>query len=150
MNRFVYPMALSLLYHPGIGSGECTALAQFTLPGNAGPICPYPAAEWRPGEKVRGNLSLQRGTLIALFHHGHYANKYGGLAHTALYIGQSNEGIEVIHQSLGRPITGGLIRFDYIKSPGHLSGVSHRNRLFNVVTPEDDGNNYYTVLAPFK
>jgi hypothetical protein len=28
--------------------------------------------------------------------------------------------------------------------------IGSRNRYFNVVTPEDDGNNYYTVLATFK
>jgi hypothetical protein len=145
MKRFVYPMAMSLLHHPGIGSGECTALAQYTLPGNSAPICPYHTSQWIRGEKVRGNRSLQRGTLIAIFHHGHYLSKYGGVAHTALYVGQSDEGIEVIHQSKGRLITGALIRFDNLKSPGHLSGVSRRNRHFNVVTPEDEGDNYYTV-----
>jgi hypothetical protein len=138
----------ALLNWPGIGSGECTALAQFTLPGNTTPLCPYPTSQWTPGEKVRGNLTLQRGTLIAVFHLRRYPSKYGGVTHTALYIGQTDEGIEVIHQSLGRPITGALIRFDDLKSPGHLSGVSHRNRHFNIVTPEDDGNNYFTVVAP--
>ena len=116
-----------------------------TLPGNSAPICPYHTSQWIPGEKVRGNRSLQRGTLIAIFHHRRYVGKYGGVAHTALYVVQSDEGVEVIHQSKGRPITNALIRCDNLKSPSHLSGVSRINRHFNVVTPEDEGDNYYTV-----
>jgi len=152
MQRFVYQMARSFLVnnHPKLGSGECTALAQFTLPGNRGPICPYPTADWRPGERVKGNLSLQTGTLIAIFHHNRYTNKRGGIAHTALYIGQSNEGIEVVHQYVGhKPIHGALIRFGGGKLNAHMSGVSKRNQLYRIVTPEDDADNYYTVtLAP--
>ena len=155
MQRFVYPMACSLINHAKVGSGiyagECAAIAQFTLPGNSSPICPHPTADWRRGEKVRSNRSLQRGTLIAIFHPNQagewrYVNKKGGIAHTALYVGQSDEGIEVVHQWQGpHPIKGTLIRFGGNKVPGHDSGVSRRNQLFNIVTPEDDADNYYTV-----
>ena len=84
MQRFVYPAVLSLIHHAPIGSGECTALAQYTLPGNTGPLCPHLTTEWRPGEKVKGNVSLPTRTLIALFHGQHYVNKHGGLAHRAV------------------------------------------------------------------
>jgi hypothetical protein len=147
MQRFVYPAVLTLIHHAPIGTGECTALAQFALPGNARPLCPHPTGEWTPGEKVKGNFSLPTGTLIAMFHTRHYVNKYGGLAHTALYVRQSQEGIDVVHQFGGSPVKGTLIRFGGSKLPGHVSGVSSRNRHQNIVTPEDDANNYYTVTV---
>jgi hypothetical protein len=94
--------------------------------------------DWTPGVKVRGNL-LPRGTIIAMFIDRIYQNK-SGLAHTALYVGQSHEGIEVVHQYRGIDrIKGTLIRFGGGTLKGHKSGVSSN------APKENDADNYYVV-----
>lgn len=110
---------LSLIGTPWAGDGEyrgeCAAIAQTLVPTLKG----HPVSEWVPGAKVKGNRSLPVGTVIAIFdHHGVYLGQKGlnhknGKAHTALYVRQSSEGIEVVHQHKGGPqiIGGTLIRF---------------------------------------
>jgi hypothetical protein len=139
---FVYPNPLALLGKPVVGEGdlkgECAAIAQCLVPG-LGNIY---AAHWRRGAKVQGSRSLQPGTVIAIFDsNGRYIgtkrhSHVGGVAHTALYVRQSDVGIEIVHQfkSASCPnIRGALVRFDGKRTPGLHSG------------PEDDAKNYYVV-----
>jgi hypothetical protein len=133
---------LTLIGKPVVGEGdnkgECAQIARCLVPtiGNV--------SNWRRGAKVQGNFSLQAGTVIAIFDkHGHYANRKGGVAHTALYVRQSAIGIEIVHQFRSQAcpsIKGALVRFDGQRPPGHKSGVSHGGG-----TREDDARNYYVV-----
>ena len=81
-----------------VGSGQCVALVQAAKPevGKTG--------GWTRGEAVRGNTSLQPGTIIATFDSaGRYANAEDGSSHAAIYLGQNESGIQVLDQWLGKP-----------------------------------------------
>jgi hypothetical protein len=80
------------------GSGQCVALVHATNPaiGLTG--------GWGRGEPVRGNASLRPGTIIATFApSGHYANATDGSSHSAIYLGQTAHGVQVLDQWAGHP-----------------------------------------------
>jgi hypothetical protein len=144
-----------------VGNGECAAIAQAGVPGlvplpvpGSHPQRYYPrVSDWVRGHRVKG-YHLPIGTVIATFDsngcyvgqaHFHYQGT--GLAHTALYLGQSKAGIEVIHQYAHHPARKALILFgggkrrDACYADGYQSaGVSHRG-----LSVEDDADNYYVV-----
>jgi hypothetical protein len=154
---------LSLLHNIKKGNGECAGIAQSYVPG----LIPRPdgsgphASDWIRGAKVRGR-SIQAGTVIAIFDSNgvyvgqkHHAHK-SGIAHVALYVQQSAEGIEVVHQHAKTDrIKGTLIRFGggwlgdvctNERADGyHKSGVSGKNISRQGITLEDDADNYYVV-----
>jgi len=77
-----------------VGTGECVALAQAT--SDVG----Y-TSTWSPGAQVEGDTDIAVGTVIATFgSDGTYTNTYGQ-SHTAIYLGQSDQGIYVEDQWLG-------------------------------------------------
>lgn len=84
-----------------VGDGHCVSLIKQCA--NA----PH-TSEWRPGKKVRGK-NLQQGSIIATFKNGKYPNKAG--YHAAIYIEQTNDGIWVWDQWVGKPVHKRLIRF---------------------------------------
>ena len=78
------------------GSGQCVALAQAVQPGIG------LTRNWRCGEKVQGNASIQPGTVIATFNKANrYANALDGSSHAAVYLGQSEKGVQVMDQWAG-------------------------------------------------
>ncbi len=80
------------------GSGQCVALVHATNPGIG------LTGGWVRGAPVRGNASLQPGTVIATFTpSGHYANATDGSSHSAVYLGQTTHGIQVLDQWTGHP-----------------------------------------------
>ena len=77
-----------------VGTGQCVALAQAT--SDIG----Y-TSTWSPGAQVEGHTDIAVGTVIATFgSDGTYTNTYGQ-SHTAIYLGQSDQGIYVEDQWLG-------------------------------------------------
>ena len=89
------------------GSGECVA-----LPVALCPSIPKSVAHWTRGTQVRGSSGLAPGTVIAIFNtnldyqgsrfatvRDPNTKKSFGVAHTALYVGQTNLGIQVVHQN---------------------------------------------------
>lgn len=155
------PHALVAAKKP-LGNGECAGIVQDPhngVPGLIPRLIPgstperyYPrVADWVRGARVKGN-ALPRGTVIAIFdsngcYVGQSKHKYKGLgiAHTALYVGQSEQGIEVVHQFGGTPPKGSLIRFGGGWIKGHRSGVSAVNTSEKGIQPEDDADNYHVV-----
>lgn len=74
-----------------VGSGECVALVQAT--SNVGKT-----STWVPGVQVQGNTNLAAGTVIATFSSdGTYTNT-SGQSHAAIYLGQNDQGIQVMDQ----------------------------------------------------
>jgi hypothetical protein len=74
-----------------VGSGQCVALAQAT--SNVGLT-----STWVPGSQVQGNTNIAAGTVIATFgSDGTYTNT-SGQSHTAIYLGQNSQGIQVMDQ----------------------------------------------------
>jgi hypothetical protein len=55
-----------------------------------------PSGTWHAGDKVLGNHTLTRGTVIATFVDGHYDG------HAAIYLGENTEGIQVYDQWNGQ------------------------------------------------
>lgn len=146
---FVYPKnPLTLIGSPTVGEGEykgeCAAIAEFLVPG----LGDVHVSQWKRGSRVKGDVSLRQGTVIATFDkNGRYIgtaihNHAHGVAHTALYVRQTDIGVEVVHQFKGcGSIKGALIRFGGGRLPGHKSGVS----ALGLGTLEDDANDYYVV-----
>ncbi len=78
-----------------VGTGQCVALAQAT--SDVG----Y-TSTWSPGAQVEGDTDIAVGTVIATFgSDGTYTNTYGQ-SHTAIYLGQGDQGIFVEDQWLGQ------------------------------------------------
>jgi hypothetical protein len=79
-----------------VGSGQCVALAQATSDVGL-------TSTWVPGEQVQGASDIATGTVIATFgEDGTYTNT-PGQSHTAIYLGQNDQGIQVMDQWSGQP-----------------------------------------------
>lgn len=79
-----------------VGSGQCVALAQATSDVGL-------TSTWVPGERVEGASDIATGTVIATFgDDGTYTNT-PGQSHTAIYLGQNDQGIQVMDQWLNQP-----------------------------------------------
>lgn len=131
--------------------GECATLAQ-TLIAKQSPQHPMPLTkDWRPGQHVRRDIPLPKGTVIATFVHDHYLNRPGGSAHTAIYLGQTDAGIMVVHQCVNKKdIWGTLIPWAGSKWPQHHLGVSlnfHVNSVPKMAKREDIAE-LYSVVEP--
>jgi hypothetical protein len=80
------------------GTGQCVALVRATNPAIGSTSC------WVRGAPAQGNGGLRPGTAIATFApSGRYANATDGSSHTAVYLGQTAHGIQVLDQWAGRP-----------------------------------------------
>lgn len=106
-----------------VGSGHCVALVQHAAGAPA-------TAHWRRGQQVRGNY-VERGTVIATFNDaGRYANDTQGGSHAALFLEETEHGLRVIDQWLGRRPEERTIRW--------------KNGVGQAV---DDGDRYYVVMV---
>jgi hypothetical protein len=74
-----------------VGTGQCVALVQAT--SNVGLT-----ASWVPGAQVQGNTNLAPGTVIATFGSGGTYTNTVGQSHAAIYLGQNEQGIQVMDQ----------------------------------------------------
>lgn len=99
-------------------SGHCVAFVQAIA--NA-PTTHY----WRQGIKVKGALSLAKGTAIATFQEGKYQNRLNGDSHAAIYIRQDAKGILVWDQWTGHPISERYIRFKGGKGKANNDGDAY-------------------------
>ena len=112
------------------GSGQCVALVYAASPGIGSTGC------WACGEPVRGNTSLRPGTVIATFDRcGRYANATDGSSHAAIYLGQNEQGIQVLDQWSGSPAAVRTIRWT---NPGGTA--ANTGTAFRVVRAEPESN----------
>ena len=73
-----------------IGNGQCVTFVHAVVPTP-------PASRWRSGAKLRGDMTLKSGTVIATFDaDGSYGNHLNGRSHAAIYLGQNSIGIPMI------------------------------------------------------
>lgn len=105
-----------------VGNGQCVVFVQeCTNAPNT--------ALWRKGAKVRGNLSLRRGTAIATFdENGKYPNMATG-NHAAIYVSQDGNGIRVYDQWVGQ----GAVKERFIRFKN--GGGS----------PSNDGDSFFVI-----
>jgi hypothetical protein len=79
------------------GDGQCVALVKAINPGIG------VTAGWARGASVQGNTGLRPGTVIATFDAaGRYRNATDGSSHSAIYLGQSARGVQVLDQWRGQ------------------------------------------------
>ena len=104
-----------------VGNGQCVTFVHAV-------IATPPASLWHRGAKVKGNMALVPGTVIATFdQNGRYGNHMDGSSHAAIYLGQTAIGIQVLDQWNGRtkqPVHERLIRF----KNGHGKAVDDGDR----------------------
>jgi len=87
---YIYEEAEKLEGQPSVGTKQCVALVK--------QYAKTPSSSfWREGAAVKGNARIRRGTAIATFSSGTYANGSSG-NHAAIYLSQDATGIMVIDQ----------------------------------------------------
>ena len=108
-----------------IGNGQCVTFVHATV------TIPTTYA-WRKGVKVRGNLFIAPGTVIAVFDAGgRYVSHMGGSSHAAIYLGQDGTGIQALDQWN-----------DKSPQPVHERPIGFRNGHGHKV---NDADQYYVV-----
>jgi hypothetical protein len=107
-----------------IGNGQCVTFV------HAAVLTP-PSSAWKVGAKVKGNMILRPGTVIAVFDpDGRYGNHLDCRSHAAIYLSQNATGLQVLDQWKGhttQPVHQRTIRF----KNGHGSKVDDGDQ-FNV------------------
>jgi len=93
-------IAANYEYYEGkkVGTGQCVAYVQAAANAPSTGV-------WTEGIRVLGSApgAITRGTVIATFEAGHYANNAHG-NHAAIYISHDEHGIVVYDQWLGQPV----------------------------------------------
>jgi hypothetical protein len=87
---YVYPSVDELQGLPKVGTKHCVVLVQVYAKA---PV----TGLWKEGESVSGSTTIKKGTTVATFVNGKYANLPKG-NHAALYIAQDTGGIWVMDQ----------------------------------------------------
>ena len=106
--RYSYEKVDELENNAMVGTHQCVALVQHY----AG--APFTSA-WRQGDAVVGNTLLKKGTAIAPFVNGRYANRAHG-NHAAFFLRHAPGGIYVVDQ--WKTKKGGKITSRFIRSQG--------------------------------
>jgi hypothetical protein len=107
-----------------VGTGHCVPFVQ---EASGAPN----TSLWKRGKKVKGELTLAKGTAIATFSaEGKYTNSRDGTSHGAIYVSQDAVAINVWDQYLGQPVHQRAIRFQ-----GGAAGVR----------PVNDGDSFYVI-----
>ena len=105
-----------------IGSGQCV---EFVREAASAPQ----TSLWKKGEKVKGSVTLRKGTAIATFDKdGKYANKVTG-NHAAIYLIQDNNGLWVYDQWVSQ----GAVKKRYIGFRGGKGSPSNDGDAFSVI-----------------
>lgn len=90
---------------------------------------------WKRGEAVLGNRLLRKGTAIATFVNGKYANHQQG-NHAALYMGQTLDGILVMDQWGGkRP---GIVTSRTLRAKGQYKNGLH-------IDPSNNADAFFVI-----
>src|SRR5271166_5183581 len=111
-----------------VGSGQCAVLVEAADPSVG------LTATWVQGASVQGNTSLAPGTIVATFGpNGTYTGLQDRSAHAAIYLGQNDQGIQVMDQWAGQAAGIRTIPWNSSSSLPISSGsnyyvVSHRSR----------------------
>ncbi|WP_425252425.1 BPSL0067 family protein [Janthinobacterium sp. NFX145] len=111
-----------------VGNHQCVALVRLYAGAPA-------TSAWKQGAAVLGNRLLRKGTAIATFISGKYANHQQG-NHAALYMGQTLDGILVMDQWSGkRP---GIETSRTLRSKGQ-----YKNGLY--VDPSNNADAFFVI-----
>lgn len=111
-----------------VGNGQCAVFVQVA---SGAPLTGY----WVRGPRVKGNLKVPKGTVIALFTEGgFYSTSKAEPRHAAIYLGQDKKALMVLDQWEGRNVASG---FDRPLVFGKRKDIISVN----------DGDNFHVVLT---
>jgi hypothetical protein len=111
-----------------VGNHQCIELVRHYAGAPA-------ALAWKQGEAVLGNRLLRKGTAIATFVNGKYANHQQG-NHAALYMGQTLDGIIVMDQWTGkRP---GIVTSRTLRAKGQYKNGLH-------IDPSNNADAFFVI-----
>ena len=98
-----------------VDNGQCVRFCQIAAgAGNT--------STWRKGARVHDSAVL-RGTVIATFNErGRYANATDGSSHAAIYLAETERGLLVLDQWVGRTVAERVISFRACKGPAVNDG----------------------------
>lgn len=111
-----------------VGNHQCVALVRHFAGAPA-------TLGWKQGEAVRGNRTLRKGTAIATFVNGKYANHQTG-NHAALYMGQTPDGILVMDQWASKRL--GIITSRVLRSKGQHNNGSY-------IDPSNNADAFFVI-----
>lgn len=112
-----------------IGTGHCVPYVQ-----NASGA--PETAQWTRGKKVRGDLTIAKGTAIATFGPDKtYTNSLDGTSHAAIYLRQDSKALYVYDQWINK---------DKSKQPVHQRPIRFQGGKTGRDTV-NDGDNYYVI-----
>ena len=125
---YTYPKVTDLEKTSMFGNHQCVALVRHYASAPA-------TLSWKQGAAVMGNSLLRKGTAIATFISGKYANQQHG-NHAALYMGQTPSGILVMDQWKGKSL-------DTISSRTLRAKGQHKNGLF--IDPSNNADAFFVI-----
>jgi hypothetical protein len=111
-----------------VGNHQCVALVRHYAGAPA-------TLAWKQGEAVLGNRLLRKGTAIATFINGKYANHQQG-NHAALYMGQTLDGIIVMDQWTGKRL--GIVTSRTLRSKGRYKNGLH-------IDPSNNADAFFVI-----
>lgn len=111
-----------------VGNHQCVALVRHYTGAPA-------TLAWKQGEAVLGNRLLRKGTAIATFVNGKYANHQQG-NHAALYMGQTPDGIIVMDQWSGKHP--GIVTSRTLRSKGQYKNGLH-------IDPSNNADAFFVI-----
>ncbi|MEJ7806721.1 MAG: BPSL0067 family protein [Telluria sp.] len=104
------------------GDGDAASLIRSTVPGLRGTA----SSGWRQGAPVVGAQRIARGTAIATFEDGRYANR-SGVDHAAIFLEYAGAGIWVLEQGDGDD-GGAVQRFIPTGEAGHDGSLAEPSK----------------------
>ena len=110
------------------GDGDCVALIRSTVPGMRGTGC----SGWRQGAAVVGDMRIARGTAIATFEDGRYANRRG-FDHAAIFLEYAGAGIWVLDQGDGGTVQRSFIPTGQADNNGDFADPAKAAAAFSVI-----------------
>jgi hypothetical protein len=123
---------LRTLEEQAIASGDtCVALIRSSVPGLRGTS----PSGWRQGAPVVGGARIARGTAIATFDNGRYANRQG-FDHAAIFLEYAGTGIWVLEQRPGSAqgtVQRSFIAGGHAGSDGEFSNPGNMAAAFSVI-----------------
>ena len=110
------------------GDGDCVALIRSTVPGLRGTV----SSGWRQGAAVVGDVRIARGTAIATFEDGRFANRRG-FDHAAIFLEYAGAGIWVLDQGDGGTVQRSFIPTGQAGNNGDFSDPAKAAAAFSVI-----------------
>ena len=123
---YICPNLRSLEEQAVVDGGSCVALIRAKVPGLRGTA----PSGWRQGAAVMGEVRVARGTAIATFEDGRFANR-AGFDHAAIFLAYASTGVWVLEQRAGN--SGATVQRTFIPAAQPGANPSKAAAAFSVI-----------------